>query len=99
MSEKQKKYFTKLKIFAVVFVLVGCGVYLCAINIGAVKGYEIRKVEKKIADLKKQNKQLQIQEAELSSFYNIKKNANDLNMQEVKEIVYIDGAKNIMALK
>ncbi|KKP69060.1 MAG: hypothetical protein UR66_C0002G0117 [Candidatus Moranbacteria bacterium GW2011_GWE1_35_17] len=91
--------FTKVKMSVVFLCLVVAMVYLGIINASAVKGYEIKKVEQKIEELKKENKQLQIQEAELNSFYNIKDNIGNLNMVEVKDVVYIDDNEGAVALK
>ncbi|HFC76874.1 MAG TPA: hypothetical protein ENJ27_01450 [Candidatus Moranbacteria bacterium] len=99
MGKEYKNGFTKIKFLIITIAIASCAGYLCIINIGAVKGYEIRKVENKIAELKKENKQLQIEEAELSSFYNIKKEVGSLNMVEAKEIVYINDNNQIMAFK
>ena len=91
--------FAKAKILVVSLCMLVCGAYLGIINTTAVKGYEVRKVEKRIAELKKENEQLQIQEAELNSFYNIKDNIGNLNMVDVKDVTYIDDNEDAMALK
>ncbi|HBI17030.1 MAG TPA: hypothetical protein DDY52_02670 [Candidatus Moranbacteria bacterium] len=91
--------FSKIKMLAIVLCLFVAAIYLAIINTSAVKGYEIKKVEQKIEELKKENKQLQIQEAELNSFYNIKDNIGNLNMVEVKDVVYIDDNEGAVALK
>lgn len=91
--------FAKIKILVAFLCLMVAAVYLGIINVSAVKGYEIKKVEQKIEELKKENKQLQIQEAELNSFYNIKDNIGNLNMVEVEDVVYIDDSEGAVALK
>jgi cell division protein FtsB len=90
---------SKMKILAVFSCFVVCAVYLGIINTTAVKGYEVRKVEQEIEQLKKDNKQLQIEEAELNSFYNIKDNVGNLNMVEAKDVVYIDNNDQSVAVK
>jgi hypothetical protein len=89
---------TKLKILAIGSVFAICAVYLGIINTTAVKGYEVKKVEQEIEKLRKENKRLQIEEAELNSFYNIRENVGNLNMVEAKEIVYIDNNDNSVAI-
>ncbi|NLC31093.1 MAG: hypothetical protein GX765_03515 [Candidatus Moranbacteria bacterium] len=89
---------TKLKILAIGSVFSICAVYLGIINTTAVKGYEVKKVEQEIEKLRKENKRLQIEEAELNSFYNIRENVGNLNMVEAKEIVYIDNNDNSVAI-
>lgn len=98
---KNKKYlgFAKMNVFLVSLCLLVCAIYLGIINTTAVKGYEVKKVEQQIEDLRKENEQLQIQEAELNSFYNIKDNIGNLNMVEAKDIVYIDNNSDVVALK
>lgn len=101
MSKKENKKFqngfVKMKIAMIIIGLMSCAGYLFSINTGAVKGYEIRKVEKKITELQKENKQLQIEEAELNSFYNIKKEVKNLNMVEATEIVYVNDNDQLIA--
>lgn len=98
-----KKFFyhgiSKVKMLAVFLCLGVCAIYLGIINTTAVKGYEVRKVEQEIEQLKKDNKQLQIEEAELNSFYNIKDNVGNLNMVEAKDVVYIDNNDQSVAVK
>ncbi|MFZ2153656.1 MAG: hypothetical protein WAV16_00280 [Candidatus Moraniibacteriota bacterium] len=91
--------FAKMKIVAVSACLIVCASYLAIINTTAVKGYEVKSVEQKIEELEKENKQLQIQEAELNSFYSIKDNIGNLNMVEVKDVVYIDNNEDAVAIK
>ncbi len=89
-KEKQKFNFKKVKFAMIALAVSGCVAYLCVINMGAVKGYEIRKIEKRIAELKKERENLQIEEAELNSFYNIKEDISELEMVEAKNVVYIN---------
>ncbi len=91
-NKKQKKGFAfgKLKFVMIGLIVSGTVIYLCAINTGAIKGYEIRKVENRISKLKKENEKLQIEEAELNSYYNIKKEADQLGMVKADNVVYIN---------
>ena len=59
---------------------------------------EISVNREKNEKLRKENKRLQIEEAELNSFYNIRENVGNLNMVEAKEIVYIDNNDNSVAI-
>lgn len=90
---------SKIKILALFLCFFACAAYLGIINTTAVKGYEVRKVEQEIEQLKKANKQLQIEEAELNSFYNIRDNVGNLNMVEAKDVVYIDSNDQSVAVK
>lgn len=64
--------------------------YLYTTNRVAVSGYSIRSVEKEIAQLKQDNNQLRIQEAELKSLYRIEESGKRLNMFEPTHINYIE---------
>ena len=98
-EEKSVKYgFAKTKVILISFGLVACVAYLAVINISAVKGYEIREIENEIAQAEKENKKLQIEIAELSSSYNIKNEAENLNMVEADNIVYISEGNQSVAL-
>ncbi|MDD3498706.1 MAG: septum formation initiator family protein [Candidatus Moranbacteria bacterium] len=91
--------FAKIKILIAVFGLIICVGYLGVINISAVKGYEIRKVEKEIEDLRKENKKLQIEAAELNSSYNIENEAQNLNMVKAEDVVYISESGQAVAIR
>ena len=97
-KSNRKRGFAKTKILVVVFGVLVCVVYLGVINISAVKGYEIRKVENKITELKKENKKLQIEVAELTSTYSIKDEADNLNMVEAEDVVYISESGQAVAI-
>lgn len=78
--------------------LIGAGIYLYFINSSAVKGYEMREIEKEITDLKKEDEQLRMKEAELKSLYRIEESSRQLNMAETSQISYIE-EKGPMAMK
>ncbi|KKT87391.1 MAG: hypothetical protein UW87_C0035G0002 [Candidatus Moranbacteria bacterium GW2011_GWC2_45_10] len=67
----------------------GCGCF-CSINQSAVKGLQIRKIEKEISQMKKENESLKIKEAELKSLYKIEQFSKDLNMSEAAEVTFLD---------
>ncbi|GEM_PF-2241543 len=64
-------------------------VYLVQVNSYSTKGFEIKSLEKKISQLKEEQKQLQIQSAELQSFQRIQGDAAVVNMVPVSTISYI----------
>jgi len=101
MENSNKKYlgFAKVKMLAIFLCLLVCMAYLGIMNTTAVKGYEVRSVEEQIEALRKENRQLQIEEAELNSFYNIKDNIGNLNMVEAEDVVYIDNNDDAVAIK
>lgn len=76
----------------VLIVALAClagGVYLYSINSSAVKGYQIKQVEKEISELKKENETLRIQEAELNSLRHIEESSKEFNMAGLKNISYV----------
>ena len=75
-------------IFALIF--ISGAIYLYSINSSAVKGYQVRQVEKEIQDLQKENENLKIKEAELKSLYKIEESSKNLNMEDLKNISYIE---------
>lgn len=69
--------------------------YVYSINQSAVKGFQIRKIEKEIVQLRNENELLKIKEAELKSLYKIEQSSKDLNMLEVAEIKYLDETNSL----
>lgn len=63
--------------------------FLAQVFQSSTKGYEITDLEKRIKDLKEENKSLEIKAAELKSFENIRNEAETLNMVQSNKIVYI----------
>jgi cell division protein FtsL len=77
--------------FIVWFLIVLAGaIYLYSINSSAVKGNQMQKLEKEITNLKSQNEQLRIKEAELRSLYRIEEESRKLNMSAAVNITYIE---------
>lgn len=80
-------------IAGIVVALGAC--YLYTTNRVAVQGYAIREGETEIAQLKKDNNQLRIQEAELKSLYRIEEAGKRLNMFEPVRVNYIEESNPI----
>ena len=94
---------TKIGLVAGVFLLVltvsVCGaLYLYQVNDIATKGYEIREMEKRIQDLDRESKKLQIKEVELKSMYNIEKSMENSNLVTSSDITYVE-IKSPVAMK
>lgn len=79
-----------LSFVIMLFVVLAGIVYIYSINSSAVKGFEMRKAEKEVTGLKKENEKLIIKEAELKSLYNIEEASKKLNMEKPEEISYIN---------
>lgn len=63
--------------------------FLAQVFQSSTKGYEVTDLEKKIKELKEDNKSLEIKAAESRSFENIKNEAEKLNMVSADKIVYL----------
>jgi hypothetical protein len=81
-----------LKFVVVIFAILVGVFYIYSINNSATKGSNILKMEKEIAQLKKESEGLRIKEAELKSLYHIEEESKKLNMAEITSISYIEKA-------
>ncbi|MCK9378837.1 MAG: hypothetical protein M0P97_01685 [Candidatus Moranbacteria bacterium] len=84
--------FVNIKVVLVLLLMVtGCA-YLFLVNGSAVKGYQIKSIEREISDLQKENEKLKISEAELNSLQHIEEESkNFINMSESsQQLVYIE---------
>ncbi|HRY82259.1 MAG TPA: hypothetical protein P5232_00925 [Candidatus Moranbacteria bacterium] len=81
----------KSTIFVLASLVLMLGIfYLYQVNDLATKGYEIKEMEKQIANLSQINKNNRIKEVELKSMYNIEKTAEGLNLVSSKGITYLN---------
>lgn len=78
-------------VFFVILFLSGV-FYLYQVNSLATQGFEIKKIEKEIQTVEKENKQLQIREIELRSMNNIEKATEGLNLVNSSNVTYIEVA-------
>lgn len=78
-------------VFLIILFLSGV-FYLYQVNSLATQGFEIKKIEKEIQTVEKENKQLQIKEIELRSMNNIEKATEDLNLVNSSNVTYIEVA-------
>jgi uncharacterized membrane protein (DUF106 family) len=83
------KGFINPTVLVVALLAVSAGIYLYSINSSAAKGYQMRQVEKEMQNLKKDNENLKIKEAELKSLYHIEESSKSLNMEDLKNVSYI----------
>lgn len=65
--------------------------YVYALNLGAVQGYQSRKVESDIASLKEENRRLRITEAQALSLSRIEESAKGREMDRATEVRTIGG--------
>ena len=83
------KGFINSTVLIIALLIVSAGIYLYSINSSASKGYQMRHVEKDIDSLRKENENLKIKEAELKSLYHIEESSKNLNMEDLKNVSYI----------
>lgn len=83
-------------IFLIVFTSL---TYLFYVNRQATSGFEIKGLERKIAELEQQNKKLELKKAELQSLSEIEKSVSDLGMVSVNKIEYLPAVGSVMAVK
>lgn len=81
-------------VMMVVFVAIG-SFYLYSMNGSAMQGYKIKEIEKEIESLRGESEKLQIREAELNSLYRLEEEGRGLDMQEVDDIIYLNGDKSV----
>lgn len=78
-------------IFGVLAALFGAG-YLALINAGATKGYEIRKLETSISELKDEQEQLELAVAEEQAVRNVEKKVREMGMVPTPKVDYVMAA-------
>lgn len=77
-----------LWVLMVAFVIGGG--YLYSVNRSAVQGYHLRILENEIGKLKQENAELKISEADLRSLYRIEASGEELHMQKLDTIKYLE---------
>lgn len=66
------------------------GGYLYSVNRSAVQGYHMRTIENEINKLKEENVELKITEADLRSLYRIEASGEELQMQKLENVKYLE---------
>jgi hypothetical protein len=87
---RQERSWRGFQTFCLVLVVFFGALHLYSMNRIAVQGYAIRTAEKRVAELRQENKRLQIHEAELKSLQRIEEAGRRLNMFESQEISCIE---------
>ncbi|MEI7749404.1 MAG: hypothetical protein WCJ25_00165 [Candidatus Moraniibacteriota bacterium] len=72
--------------------------YVYALNRGATQGYEVRKVESDISQLKEENRKLKISEAQAMSLSRIEDSAKGRSMDSVSDLKTV-GGRGAVALR
>ena len=75
---------------ALTALFISSGLYLFSVNQSAVQGYHMKSLEKEINALKQENAELRITEADLRSLQRIEGSGQELNMQKLENIKYLE---------
>jgi len=77
--------------FFLVMLICAAGVfYIFEVNNIATKGYEIKSLENRLNELRRENENLRLREAELRSIYKIEEKTEELNMVVPQNISYLN---------
>lgn len=64
--------------------------YLYSINQSAIRGFQVKEVEKQVSEIRNENEKLKIKEAQLKSLYHIEESSKNLEMTNLGNINYVD---------
>ncbi len=77
--------------FYILLFFVGVlGTHIYSVNSNAVQGYQVRHLEKQIANLQEENARLKIQEADVKSFQRIDEARESLSLDQVQTPQYFE---------
>ena len=80
---------TAITVLAVSLTLVGGASYLALINNVATTGFELKNLENKVEELRKENRRLEVQATELQALSAVEAASADLGLTEVAHIEYL----------
>jgi hypothetical protein len=90
--QKRSSFFIRLCLSIGIFCLfTSIGFYMVSVNALATKGYEIRSIEKRIAQSSESYKQMRIEEAQLTSLYRVRRVSADLSLENVENEKFVYG--------
>lgn len=81
---------TILTFLLVSMVCAACFLYIYQVNKLATMGYEIKKSEKMIEDLKQKNQLLKVEAAGLKSIHNIEQKKDEMNLRKPDAVSYVE---------
>lgn len=87
-----RKCFSRYTFVVILVTLICCAgvMYVFQVNKLATMGYEIKQQEKEIDELVKNNKQLELEAAQLKSIYNLEDHKESLKMEKPQEVSVIE---------
>lgn len=95
LRENNKTILALIAAFAVSMMIF----YVIQVNNLATSGFEVRKLENQITQLKEENKKLELTVIELQSISNVRTKIEKLNFVEVDNMKYIDNSRAAFAQK
>ncbi len=87
---KNAQGFSSVGVFLFVGIVLTGVLYLFSMNEAAIQGDVMYTMEKDIAALARENEQLVVQEAQLTSLENVERTVQERGMQEITEATYIE---------
>ena len=79
--------------------LLSAGLYVYSVNRGAVQGYAVRSLENELKELKKQNAELRVVEAESKSLTRVEAGGQTLRMERATTETVITARNNTVAIR
>lgn len=95
-AERKIKIFRYFLICAAIFLVIG---NVIKINYNATKGYEISKLQDKLAKFQENKKAINIEIANLKSLQSIQERVKNINMEPINEVTYLSGEKIMVVAK
>jgi hypothetical protein len=86
------------KILATLIIILGV-YYIAGINDLTVKGFELQKLKMRLADIKNDNNNLELQMMSLGSYNNLSERIKGLDMVAVGKVEYISTVGSVVAKK
>ncbi len=91
-TQKRLSFFTRFSLSIGIFSLfISIGFYIVSVNALATKGYEMRSIEKRIAQSSESYKQMRVEEAQLTSLYRVRRVSADLFLENVENEEFVYG--------
>lgn len=95
-AERKMKFFRYFLICAAFFLVIG---NIVKINYNATKGYEISKLQDKLAKFQENKKAINIEIANLKSLRSIQERVKNVNMEPINQVTYLTGEKSVVMAK
>ncbi|USN53104.1 MAG: hypothetical protein H6760_02905 [Candidatus Nomurabacteria bacterium] len=88
---------TAITVLTVTLAVIGGGAYLALINNVATTGFEIKTLENRVDELRKENRRLEVEATELQSLSAVQEASGQLGLTEVAHIEYLSPTDSAFA--